>query len=397
MPGLVVPRIRVTLDEQYIMRSLLPRVLEQHFGADAALHYDMLTRATATGSVISRWGSGNNQPWEASVKILAIRPECLPVQSNQGDIVLAKPTGIDTPSLLRSVKCDGRPSATSGLWEIAVRSRPTVGESINSVRRRNLAGSFIVMLVLATAIAILFVSAHRARELAALHEQFAASVSHELRTPLSVISSASENLADGVVESADQMRQYGKMIRGHSEQLSKMIENSIWFARRDARYGLETGDVDVEELICTAAGTCGRMLEEAGVELERYVEPGLPAIRGNRTLLLHGLQNLLTNVASHGRSGKWARISAKLIGSDVAFTVEDKGHGVPSDEATRVFDPFYRGKQARKTGQAGLGLGLSLVKRVVEAHSGTIQLRSRRGQGTAIVLTIPVSEAHESS
>jgi signal transduction histidine kinase len=251
--------------------------------------------------------------------------------------------------------------------------------------------------VLAIAIAVLFVSAHHARELAALHEQFAASVSHELRTPLSVISSASDNLADGVVKNVDQMRQYGKMIRGNSEQLSEMIENAIWFARRDARAGLESPDVDVEELICTAVGTCSRTLQEAGVELERDIEPGLPPIRGNRTLLLHGLQNLLTNVASHGYSGKWARVSAKLMGGEVAFTVEDRGNGIPSDEVTHVFDPFYRGKRARQTGQAGLGLGLSLVKRVVQAHAGRVQLRPRRGQGAAIVFTVPVSKAHESN
>jgi signal transduction histidine kinase len=113
--------------------------------------------------------------------------------------------------------------------------------------------------------------------------------------------------------------------------------------------------------------------------------------------LLHGLQNLLVNVASHGRSGNWARVSAARVGSEVAFTIEDKGNGVPPEEVAHVFDPFYRGRRAEQSGGAGLGLGLSLVKRVVEAHAGKIQLRSRRDLGTTIVFTIPILDPHESN
>jgi hypothetical protein len=230
-----LPRIRVVLDEQYILHSLLPRLLDQQLGPAAALHCDMLIRSTASNSVISRWGSGNNQAWEAALKIFAIRPECLPVPLNPGQTIASRSAVLDTASVLRSVRFADRPSAPSGLWEIALRSRPTVGETVDLARRRSLAAGLVVTLALAIALAALFVSAHRARELAALHERFAASVSHELRTPLSVISSASENLADGIVENADQTLQYGKMIHAHSEQLSEMIENAIWFACAGAR------------------------------------------------------------------------------------------------------------------------------------------------------------------
>jgi signal transduction histidine kinase len=253
------------------------------------------------------------------------------------------------------------------------------------------------MLILVAATAVLFVSARQSTELAELHQQFATGVSHELRTPLSVISSASENLADGVIENTEQMREYGRMIHAHAEQLTEMIENALWFARKDGTGELELAEVDIEELIGAAASTCRRVLEGAGVVLERDVEPGLPAVRGNRTLLLHALQNLLTNVARHAQSGKWARVRVAHEGTSVVFTVEDRGQGIAPNEEARVFEPFYRGRQAKQAKVGGLGLGLSLVRRIVEAHGGRIELHSNGRLGTTVVFTVPIFPVREST
>jgi two-component system sensor histidine kinase SenX3 len=122
----------------------------------------------------------------------------------------------------------------------------------------------------------------------------------------------------------------------------------------------------------------------------------LPPIRGNRTLLLHGLQNLLTNIALYAHAGKWARVSAARRGHFVQFTVEDRGAGIPPEETERVFQPFYRGRGAKQANAAGLGLGLSLVKRIVEAHQGTIDLRSQRNLGTTVAFAVPIVDPYES-
>jgi signal transduction histidine kinase len=391
-PARPVPlRIRVALDEKYIVRSLLPQLLERHFGPTAHQHYDVLIQSAPMRNAVLRWGSERSGSWERTLGIFTIRPDCLLGQTNQTHFTAADLTTQNTVALLHQPgRCVDRPNPAAGIWIVNIRAHPSLSEVVESARRQNLVISFGVLLGLATALAVLAVTAHRARELAALHEQFAASVSHELITPLSVISSASQNLADGVVENSEQMRRYGKMILVHSEQLSEMIENVLWFARKDSRDDLEVKEVDVEELIDTAAGTCSRILEDSGVTLERSIEQGLPAICGNRTLLLHCLQNLLTNVAKHGQSGKWARIRAAREGSEVAFTIEDRGDGIPSDDVAHVFDPFYRGAGAKQTRVAGLGLGLNLVRKIVEAHSGRIQLRSSRTSGTTVRFTVPI-------
>ena len=390
-------RTRIELDGVYIVNSLLPQLLERHLGPSARQHYDVLIRSHDGNSVVLQWGSDNG-PWDRTHRIFAVRADCLLPSRSGGEPAAMTLSARDTTAILRQPgACSDSSRSAPGVWEVSVRGRPgSLTEAVDSARRRSLALSFGVILTLAAGIAVLFVSAHRARELAILHEQFAAGVSHELRTPLSIISSASENLADGVVENADQMRQYGKMIHAHARQLSEMIENALWFARRSPQSELELSEVDVEELVDAAAATCSGALREAGVTLERVIEPGLPTIRGNRTLLLQGLQNLLTNVARYARAGKWACIRAERQGQDVVFVVEDRGDGIPSDEAHRVFEPFYRGKEAKRENMIGLGLGLSIARRIVEAHAGKIQFHSGRNQGTVIIFTIPISGAIES-
>jgi signal transduction histidine kinase len=363
-------RVRIVLDQAYIDGTLIPKLHDRYLGRK-----DELVR------------SG---PWDASLPILSIRPDCLMGQTDRGAVTKRMKTTTVASLLRQPGNCHDVQSA--GAWMMYVRARPSLAEATEFARRQNLAISFGVLLVLAAASTVLLISAHRASELAALHKQFAAGVSHELRTPLAIISSASENLADGVVESAEQVRQYGHMIHSHTEQLGDMIENALWFARQDSGRVLDTEELDVEDLVSAAAATCGRMLAEAGVVLEREVEPHLPPIRGNRVLLLHGLQNLLANVALYARTGKWARVRAVRSGDAIQFTIEDRGAGIQPEETERVFQPFYRGKGAKQANVTGLGLGLALVRRIVEAHDGTIELRSNGGVGTAVAFSVPIFE-----
>jgi signal transduction histidine kinase len=383
--------VRAVLDQSYIVTTLLPALLNRHLKSGGARRYDVLVRAANTGQVVLKTGSDPAREWDASRAIFAIRPDCLTDEANPGIVALNNRSTVSIESLLRrSGKCGEKETGAEGIWTISLHGHPSLAESMVSARRQHLAFSFGVLLALVVTVGILFVSAHRARELAALHKQFAAGVSHELRTPLAVISSAGDNLADGVVENQEQVRQYGRIIRNHSEELAAMIENAIWFARGDGGEGLEMEEVIVDELVTEAEAACAGMLQQAGVVLERDTESGLPPIRGNRTLLLHGLQNLLANVALYGRAGKWARIRSRRRGTSVEFTIEDRGAGMSPEDVARVFQPFCRGRGAKQANIAGLGLGLALVRRIVEAHDGKVELRSQRNVGTTVAFRVPI-------
>jgi signal transduction histidine kinase len=382
--------LRVVLDQAFLVSKVIPAMLDRQLGANAERRYDVLIRSVKTGKIVLDTASRSPREWDVSRGLFSIRPDCLTDQADRGIVTASSrsTTGIE-PLVRRSGKCSDD-ETKAGIWTISLAGRPSLTESMQSARRQNLSVSFGVLLMLAVTVGTLFVSAHRARELAALHKQFAAGVSHELRTPLSVISSASQNLADGVVVNRDHVRHYGRMIHNHSEELAVMIENALWFARGDGNEGPEMEEVVVEELVSEAAARCGEKLEQAGVVLERDIEAGLPVIRGNRTLLLHGLENLLTNVALYGRAGRWAQIRAKRQGTAVELSIEDHGAGMSPEDTARVFQPFYRGRGAKQANIAGLGLGLALVRRIVEAHDGQIELRSQRDAGTTIAFRVPI-------
>jgi signal transduction histidine kinase len=287
-----------------------------------------------------------------------------------------------------------------GPWVLAVRHHGgSLAEAVDAVRRRNLAVGLGILALLGTAAALLAVGGQRARHLARQQLDFVAGVTHELHTPLAAIRSAGQNLADGVVAEPQQVRRYGDLIQKESGRLNALVAQVLDFA------GIESGarsyatePVAIGSLVQKVAGDLGLVLEQAGLRVEVDVADGLPEIRGDEAALRRALENLLTNAAKFAASGGWVGIRAALRtdGRMIALRVEDRGPGLPKSERGRVFDPFYRGRNAHETQASGSGLGLSLVRHVAEAHGGHVRLEPRDGGGTAAVMEIPVADGpHE--
>jgi signal transduction histidine kinase len=171
--------------------------------------------------------------------------------------------------------------------------------------------------------------------------------------------------------------------------------------------GIESGaraysaePVPVGPLVHKAVGDLSLVLEQAGMKVEIDVEDDLPEIRGDAEALRRALENLLTNAAKFASGGGWVGVSAaRGPGAEtVTLRVEDRGPGIPKAEGARVFEPFFRGRDARLSQAAGSGLGLSLVRHVAEAHRGRVRAESRDEGGTAVVMELPVGkEAPEES
>lgn len=231
-------------------------------------------------------------------------------------------------------------------------------------------------------------SARRQQLLARQQMEFVASISHELRTPLTVICSAGDNLAGGVVKNDAQVKRYGNLVRSEGRRLADMVEQILGYAgiqkgRLPAREPVEMGNV-----VDSALHASSQILQANGVTVEREVEEGLPPVSGDAASLSHTVQNLLTNAAKYG--GDWVRVSASNAGNGkVRIVVEDRGPGIEPGELRHIFEPFYRGKKAVDDQIHGTGLGLSLVKRIVEAHSGRVSAESTPGKGTRFILELP--------
>jgi len=134
-------------------------------------------------------------------------------------------------------------------------------------------------------------------------------------------------------------------------------------------------------------------------QVETRIEPGLPPITGDSLALRHALQNLLANAAKYGGApaSQSVSISARTVHGaqrpQIEIRVADRGTGIPHEEQKHVFDAFFRGRRAVQDQIHGTGLGLHLVKRIVEAHGGTVSLESEPGAGSTFIVRIPAGPA----
>lgn len=273
--------------------------------------------------------------------------------------------------------------------EAAFRSGSTA-ELVANLRRRNLAVSFGILLLMGVSVATLIRSTRRASALAQQQMEFVAGVTHELRTPLAVILSASQNLADGVASGDAQVRRYGGVINGQTKRLAGMVEQVLRFAGLSSQRGeLQRGPVEVGTLLHEAVTDTQPELDAAGSHLTKEIDPALPPIDGDHAALLQMMRNLLENAAKHG-AGADIHVRARGGASGlVEIVIEDKGPGIEPDDLPHVFEPFYRGTRAKQDQVQGSGLGLSLVKKIVEAHGGSVEASSRLGTGAAFRVLLP--------
>lgn len=286
-------------------------------------------------------------------------------------------------------------------WRVQANHRAgPLGQVVSDFRTRNLAISFGMLLLMGVSVAMLMLSSRKSRLLAGQQMEFVAGVTHELRTPLAVIQSASQNLADGVASSEAQIKRYGNVIRDHSHRLTSMVEQILRFAGlASGRVEIQHEHVDVGAVVAQAVHDCGPELAAAGSQVETRVSGDLPTVDGDPEALVHCLRNLLVNAAKHGE-GSPVVVSTGLAAGDantIEIRVTDHGPGIDPADQPYVFEPFYRGRRATSNQVQGSGLGLSLVKKIVEAHGGQVRLMSRFGEarptGTTFTLRLPVEAA----
>ena len=297
------------------------------------------------------------------------------------------------------------PEPAAGRWQMFVRNRAGSLEAVvASARRVNLALTTGVLLLLLASAAALIRLTERAQSLAALQMGFVSGVSHELCTPLTVIHTAAYNLQGKMAHNPEQVERYGALIRKESGRLKDLVEQVLRFAGAEAgRVIHEPERLSVESVIDAALESSRAVLDDSHCLVEKAIQPGLPLILGDATALQHALQNLLGNAAKYGAAGhgekdrNWIGIFASQIAEDgrtmVEIRVADRGPGISAEEQEHIFDPFFRGQRAAKDQVHGTGLGLSLAKKIVEAHGGAIRVESAPMKGAEFIVRIPGAAA----
>jgi signal transduction histidine kinase len=276
--------------------------------------------------------------------------------------------------------------------------------NVDATSRRTVI-KIIVVLAVALAFAIASVWAiqrNRMRgaiHLAKLQMEFVASVSHELRTPLAVISSAADNIADGLVSGKEDLKRYGSVIQNQSHQITDLVNQILLFASmkdRKNRYMLRP--LAPSQVIDAAVDKTRATLQGAGFHLEQNIEEALPHIVGDLSALSQCLQNLIVNAVKYSGEDRWIRIHAFLDDSvdrnnkEVRIEVEDRGIGIDPSEINHIFEPFYRSAAATAAQIHGTGLGLSLAKNIAEAMGGRLSVVSELSSGSVFTLHLPIME-----
>ncbi|MDZ4800245.1 MAG: HAMP domain-containing sensor histidine kinase [Bryobacteraceae bacterium] len=374
------------LDREHIVRKVIPRLADRYLGSRSP------ELRVADGDRILA-GEGV-QSVAARVRTLAMRPECL-LAADQLDLQGGPPEGRRSgpvrANLLRLTpqNCPALPAnGPAGLWELGMAN--PVAASAGAFRTRNLAISFGVLACLAGAILALWVSTRRAAELARRQMEFAMAVSHELRTPLTVMRLAGDNLAQGIATTPEQVRRYGETIRRESERLAGMVEQLLTFARAQRPdFVVRAQPVPAAAIVDGALSAAETVLRDAGFTVVREVEPDLPQVHADLNLMIAALTNLVVNAVRHASAGKWVRVRATAASGRVEIEVADHGPGIGRRDLRRVFRPFYRGTLSG--GSQGTGLGLHLVRKIAEAHGGTVEVESSPGAGTVATIGLPVA------
>ncbi|MBI3472957.1 MAG: HAMP domain-containing histidine kinase, partial [Candidatus Solibacter usitatus] len=370
------------LNKTYLEKEYLPELVHKYFAGSDGLDYQVrIVSNSKLTDVIYQSDPGLPEGFFASADatggLFPPRPD---FQRGAGPGFGRMRPGGEAPS--------GGPPEPRGRWRVLVKHHSGSLESaVAQARARNLAISFAVLLFMAGGVAMLLITTQRAQRLARLQMEFVAGVSHELRTPLTVICSAGDNLADGLVANEQQVRRYGSVIRNEGRRLSEMVEQILGFAGLQAgrtRYAVQP--VDLSEVVERALAVC-----DPGCEVDNQMAPDLPRVLADPTSLTHCVRNLLSNAEKYGNGSGWIGIRAESASNAVELRIEDRGPGIDPADLPHIFEPFYRGRRAIADQIHGAGLGLSLVRRIIEAHGGSVSASSTPGQGSCFTLRIPAA------
>lgn len=394
--------ILIALNMPFIWRTLMPELVSRYFGGTSGGDYRVsvvssdnpanvlylsapaASGAPSTGDVVEDLVAARYRD-RGAAPATNVSPEG--PEGSQGDEA--------APPLAASRREEFLPLLTvlpnGRAWRLVVRHRAgSVEAAVESLRRRDLAVSLGVLLLLAVSIALIVIHARRVDRLARLQIDFITGVSHELRTPLAVIGSAAENLADGVVSGAGQIHKYGALISSQTRQLTQMVNQVLAFSSgRSGQQTYSMQPVEIGGLIDDSLASVGPALAAEGVNVERNIEPGLPPVLADPTALQRCLVNLVSNAAKYGGESRWVGIRAVLAhsgaGAEVRLSVEDRGRGIEAADLPHIFEPFYRGKH-NGVQVHGTGLGLSIARDIARAMGARISVKSDIGRGSCFTL-----------
>ena len=219
--------------------------------------------------------------------------------------------------------------------------------------------------------------------------EFLSIVSHEFRTALTGIQGFSELIRDGGLET-DEVRAYGGYIFNDADRVNRLIGDMLDLDRMESgRMTMRSAEVDINEVLAEAVSRA--VPSATAVEFKSDLDPRLPIVAGDRDRLIQVVSNLVNNAVKYSPEGGTVTVTTRVEGRFALVSVTDTGIGIPAEEIAHVFERFRRVRSGAAQSIPGTGLGLTIVKQIVEMHGGKIWVESAVGHGSSFHFTVPLA------
>jgi signal transduction histidine kinase len=238
-----------------------------------------------------------------------------------------------------------------------------------------------------------FIARAFARELAVarLQSDFVSAVSHEFRTPLTALRQLSEIFNEDRPLEDERRKKYYQALDRATGRLDKLVEGLLDFGRMEAGAMVyRKMDLDAGALVKSVVSDFQREVGDRGYVVELKATDNLPAVHGDPEALGRALWNLLDNATKYSSECKTVWVEVEREGRELAIRVRDRGIGIPVPEQQDILRKFVRGTAAAAAGVKGTGIGLAMVKHLVDAHGGTLRLESEPGKGSTFSILLPI-------
>ncbi len=269
----------------------------------------------------------------------------------------------------------------------------TVEELVNERSSTNLILILVLSVLLISAGIIVFINIKKEIELSQLKADFVSNVSHEIKTPLALISMFAETLEKGRVKTEEKKNEYYSIIIQETNRLGKIVNKILSFSKIEAGKRLyNLTETDVNKVVENVYSTYKFHLNNNGFDFNYELQPNLPIVKADEEAISEAVINLIDNAVKYSGNIKSIKIFTGRKNDSVFIAVEDKGIGISEKDKKKIFDKFFRVQSGDVYNSKGTGLGLTIVKHIMDAHNGKIELNSQLGNGSTFKLIFNVDK-----
>ena len=263
----------------------------------------------------------------------------------------------------------------------------TVEDLVNQRSSTNLILILVLSVLLIGAGIIVFINIKKEIELSQLKADFVSNVSHEIKTPLALISMFAETLEKGRVKTEGKKNEYYSIIIQETGRLGKIVNKILSFSKIEAGKRLyNLTETDVNKVVENVYSTYKFHLNNNGFDFNYDLQPNLPIVKADEEAISEALINLIDNAVKYSGNNKSIKLTTSSKNNLVILSVEDKGIGISEKDKKKIFDKFFRVQSGDVYNSKGTGLGLTIVKHIMDAHNGKIELDSQLGKGSTFRL-----------